>query len=522
MVSQTIIQIIQEKIREAIIGLNWPENESWQVYISEKPEHGHYATNVAMVFASQMKKPPMVLASEIKAVLEKEFQIEIVEPGFVNFFLSAEFINKAWQDLTKNLDKQVLIANPKKIQVEFVSANPTGPLTLGNGRGGFFGDVLANILKRAGHQVVKEYYVNDGGFQVKRLGESILDLPDAPYQGEYIEKLRQTIKAENPTEAGEKGAKYILEEMIKPDIEKIGIDFDVWFSEKTLYEKNLVDETLKILKKKDLVVEQDGAIWLKTTLFGDEKDRVLVKASGEMTYLMTDLAYHRDKFGRGFELVIDIWGADHQGHVEPLLQGLEALGQPSDSLKILIGQWVKVIKDGQELIVSKRRGEYITIVELVDQVGLDATRYFFLERSLNSHLNFDLNLAIKKSSENPVYYIQYAHARINSILKKAEAEKESFGEKSDYLLSHSSELNLMMQILHYPEIIRLIANNYEVHKLPQYAYNLASAFHQFYRDCPVIGSSPSEIKSRLALLITSQRILKESLGLMGISAPDKM
>lgn len=517
---RTVAQKIKERIAESFQAMDWPASVDWQVYASEKPEHGHYATNAAMVLAAKMKKPPMELAEQLAGSIT-DFKTEAVKPGFVNFFLEADFLCQEWRNLDENLEQQLRTPNRQNIQVEFVSANPTGPLTLGNGRGGFFGDALGNVLRRVGHEVVKEYYVNDAGFQVQRLGESVLGLPEAPYQGDYIEELRRRNKADDPQEAGRQAADHILEKMIKPDIDKIGLKFDVWFSERDLYRNNLVEKTLIELKDKNLTEEKEGAVWLKTTLFGDEKNRVLVKATGEMTYLMTDLAYHRNKFDRGFDRIIDIWGADHQGHVQPLFQGLEALGHDPDRLKILIAQWVKVMKGGRELRISKRRGDYITIAELVDQVGLDAVRYFFLDRSLNSHLNFDFDLAVKRSAENPVYYIQYAHARISSILRKTDLPAgETTGSKM--VLDHPTELDLIAKLLDYPETVLAISENYDVHKLPQYVYNLASTLHRFYRDCPVATAEPEQRSARLSLLATVQRILREGLGLMGIQAPDKM
>lgn len=516
---KTVAQKIKAEVSRVLGELGWPD-QGWQIYVPDQPEHGHYAVNTAMVLARPMKSDPMKLAAELAKRIEG-YQAKIAKPGFINFFLTAEQLNQEWQNLMSGLDRQITVDQVKKIQVEFVSANPTGPLTLGNGRGGFFGDVLGNVLARVGHQVVKEYYVNDAGFQVRRLGESVLGHPEATYRGDYIEELKKIVKSHDPDEAGREAADHILEKMIKPDVKKIGLKFDTWFSERELYRKKEVEATLAKLKERGLTEEKEGALWLKTTSFGDDKDRVLVKASGEMTYLMTDLAYHRNKFDRGFDLIIDIWGADHQGHIQPLVQGLKALDYPADQLKILIAQWVKVLKDGQEMRISKRRGAYITIAELVDQVGLDAVRYFFLERSLNSHLNFDFNLAVKRSSDNPVYYIQYAHARINSIFEKLNYSPERTGNP-EALLDHPSELSLMATLLHYPETVTSIAESYEVHKLPQFSSQLASALHQFYRDCPVADAEPIKQKARLMLLSTVKGILGESLQLMGISAPNKM
>ncbi len=520
--NKNLSEKIREKISAALKRMDCLSDNNWQVYASDKPAHGNYATNAAMVLAKQFKQSPMELAESLAKKMKSDYRTEVVRPGFVNFFLTPEQLNEEWQEFFVSGEEKIKTRNPLKIQIEFVSANPTGPLTLGNGRGGFLGDVLGNILSKVGHQITKEYYINDAGFQLQRLGESILDFPESSYRGEYIDNLKSIIKTKDVIEAGQQAADHILENMIKPDIEKMGLVFDVWFSERDLYQKGLVEKTLCQIKEKDLAEEKEGAIWLKTTQFGDEKNRVLVKASGEMTYLMTDLAYHINKFERGFDKVIDIWGADHQGHIAPLQQGLEALGAPSKQLEILIAQWVKVMRGGKEILMSKRKGEYVTIAELIEKVGLDVVRYFFLDRSLNSHLNFDFDLAIKKSSDNPIYYIQYAHARISSILKKVNVSEKEINFEKTLLLEHPSELNLMAELLHYPETIINISENYEVHKLPQYAYNLASAFHCFYRDCPIVNSERLKQEARLNLLISVKKILKESLTLMGISAPDKM
>lgn len=520
--SKTLSEKIKDEISSALEEMNYSPGNNWQVYASDKSAHGHYATNAPMILAKSSKQSPMKLAEKLAQKMKNDFKIEVASPGFVNFFLTPKQLNQAWQEFLVSSDAQIKTKNPLKIQIEFVSANPTGPLTLGNGRGGFFGDVLGNILSKVGHKITKEYYINDAGFQLQRLGESILGLSEGSYRGEYIDNLKSIIRTKDAIEAGQQAADYILENMIKPDIKRMGLNFDVWFSERELYRDGLVEKTLHQIKEKKLSEEKEGAVWLKTTQFGDEKDRVLVKATGEMTYLMTDLAYHVNKFERGFDRVIDIWGADHQGHIAPLKQGLEALGVQSKQLEILVTQWVKVIKEGKEVLMSKRKGEYVTIIELIEEVGLDAVRYFFLSRSLNSHLNFDFDLAIKKSSDNPIYYIQYAHARMSSILRKMNISENEIDCKNSFILDHPSELNLIAELLHYPEVVVNISENYEVHKLPQYVYNLASAFHCFYRDCPIVNSEALRQEPRLKLLVSTKKILKESLTLMGISAPDKM
>ncbi len=487
--------------------------------------YGDYATNVAMT----LKKNPQEITSAIKSgILEK---VE-VKNGFINFFLSKDYLQKQVEEILKEKEKfgNLRIGKGEKVNVEFISANPTGPLTLGNGRGGFCGDVLANILTKAGFKVAREYYINDTGEQVRKLGHSILGDSEAVYKGSYIEDLRKRVKNGDAEKIGEAAAKIILEEMIKPSIKRMGIKFDNWFSEKSLHEKDEIKKILKWLKNNNLSYEKDGAIWFKSTQFGDDKDRVLVKEDGEKTYFASDVAYLKNKFKRGFQKLIFFLGADHYGYVNRVEAAAEALGYKKEQVDIIIMQLVAIKWAGEKLRMSKREGVYRTIQELIEGLGLDVVRFFFLMRSPTSHLIFDLDLAKQQSEKNPVYYIQYAHARICSILKKFKVQnthcshtaKLKTTTKNLKLLTHPSELNLVKQLIRLPEIIEDTAKDYQVQRIPQYAVDLATVFHQFYRDCRVISENKELTKARLSLVCATKIVLKNTLDLMGISAPEKM
>ncbi len=475
---------------------------------------GDYSTNVAMT----IKKNPQEIANSIKSDLLEKIEIK---NGFINFFLSENYLQNQVEEILKQKDSfgEIKIGKSQKVNVEFVSANPTGPLTLGNGRGGFCGDVLANVLTKAGFEVGREYYINDTGEQVRKLGHSVLGDAEAVYKGPYIEDLKNKVKGGSPEEIGELAAKIILDEMIKPSVKKMGIDFDVWFSEKKLHEEGEVNKVLEFLKKKNVAYEQEGALWFESTQFGDDKDRVLVKADGETTYLASDIAYLKDKFGRGFDKLIFFWGADHFGYINRLKAAAVALGYKKEQLDIIIMQLVRLLENGQEVRMSKRTGIYVAIDELIGEVGLDAARFFFLSRAANTHLDFNLNLAKEQSEKNPVYYAQYAHARICSILEKVE-KKVNYGNYE--LLKEPSELQLIKQLIRLPEVIEDTAKDYQVQRLPQYVTDLATAFHQFYRDCRVISEDKNKTKARLSLVLAAKIILKNTLNLMGISAPEKM
>jgi len=494
--------------------------------------HGDYSTNVALILAKIVGKNPAEVAENLKSQissLKSDFfeKIEIVN-GFINFFISKEYLQKQIKEILKQKEKYGNLATGKgrKVNVEFISANPTGPLTLGNGRGGFCGDVLANVLAKAGYKVVREYYLNDRGVQVAKLGHSVLADDQAVYKGAYIDELRKKISGKDAEKVGEQAAKIILEEMIKPTVKKMGINFDVWFSEKSLYAKKEVDKAINELKRKGLVYKKEGAVWFNSTKFGDDKDRVLVKTDGEKAYFASDAAYLKNKIRRGFDILIMFVGADHYGYVVRMKALAEALGFDKDNLKIMVMQMVRLMKDGQEVKMSKRSGTYVTLDELIDEVGLDVARFFFLTRSTNTHLNFDLNLAKEQSQKNPVFYVQYAYARIHSILAKSniknEKSKIQIKNQNFKLLKEPSELNLIKQLIRFPEVVEDTAKDYQVQRLPQYATDLATAFHQFYRDCRVISEDKKLSKARLGLILAAKIVLKNTLDLMGISAPEKM
>lgn len=507
--------MVREEIKEitekAIKGLYKKEVE---INI-ERPAsaYGDYATNVALL----LKKNPQEIADAIKsAILEKTE----VKNGFINFFISKEYLQEQVGEIIKQNDKfgNLEAGRGQKVNVEFISANPTGPLTLGNGRGGFCGDTLAKILVRADYKVEREYYVNNIGEQIKKLGHSIIGDSEAVYKGSYIEDLRKKIKGTEPEEVGEKAAAIIFEEMIKPSVKKMGIEFDTWFFENNLRKE--IDKTLEALKKENLIYEEAGALWFKSTKFGDDKDRVLIKANKEKTYFTSDIAYLKNKFKRGFKKLIYFLGADHYGYVGRLRAAAQALGFEKEQVDVIIMQLVRLFSGGREMKMSKRTGIYITIDELLEEVGLDIARFFFLTRSPDTHLNFDLDLAKEQSEKNPVYYVQYAHARICSIIRKLGNSKL---QNPNYkLLSHPSELALIKQLIRFPEIIADTSKDYQVQRLPQYAVDLATIFHQFYRDCQVISGDKKLTEARLSLVIATKIVLKNTLDLMGISSPEKM
>ena len=520
------IQKILEKALKSLgyeidkVGVDYPKNEVF----------GDYTTNIPMVLSKVAKKNPMEIAEKLKAKIEelkneKFEKIEIANPGYINFYLSKEYLQNKVQEINKLKGEygNSKIGKGEKIHLDFVSANPTGPVTLGNGRGGTFGDVFSNILEKAGYQPWREYYVNDFGNQIKVLGHSILKDDEAQYKGNYIDMLSDKFKTGDPFEVGQKGAEINLEEIIKPSMEKIGIRFDQFFSEKSLHDLGEVEKVFEEFTKKDFFYEKDGAIWFRAEKFGDEKDRVVRKKTGEVTYFGGDIAYHKNKFERGFSRVIDVWGADHHGDVKRVQGAVDALGY-FGKLEIVINQLMRVIKDGKEFRMSKRKGTYVSIDDLLEEVGRDAVRFFFLMYDKKTHMTFDLDLAKERSEKNPVFYVQYAHARICSILGKAESEKiktKDLGNLS--LLTHEKELNLIRDLNKFPELVEDVARSYEVHKLPYYAIKIADKFHSFYNDCKVLDDENLKLTSARLNLINAVRIvLAETLRLMGVNSPNKM
>jgi len=486
-----------------------------KVFYPEKKEHGDYSTNAAFVLKDKSLKP-LEIAAVLQEKLSKnrEFKkVEIAEPGFVNFFLSEEYLHNQIKEILERKEKlgSLKPAKVEKINVEFISANPTGPLTLGNARGGFCGDVLANILEKAGHKVSREYYVNDIGGQVEKKLKLSLEGKEGGYQGPHIEELRKR-KIADPQEA----AKIILKEWIKPTLKKMGINFNQYVFESSLKRKKIEN----FLKKKGLSYEKKGAAWFKSTQFGDDKDRVLRKTDGKQTYILSDIAYLKDKFERGFNELIYFLGAEHHGYIGRLKAAAEALGYRKEQVKPILFQLVKLLKEGKEVRMSKRKGIYITVDDLLKEINVDVARYFFLIRGYGNHLLFDLDLAKEQSEKNPVYYIQYAHARICSILKKTEDIKPKTANLE--LLNQPAELELIKYLIRLPEIIEETAEDYQVQRLPRYAHDLAGVFHRFYGDCQVLIEDKKLQEARLALVLATKIVLKETLNLMGISAPEKM
>ncbi len=427
MIRDEIFSLIKKSIKILQKEEIFPKFDIPEVKIEYPQEkaHGDYSTNVAMVVSKKIKKNPIeiakTLASRLQVLGSGLFEkVEVKKPGFINFFLSKEHLQKELSEILKRGEKfgQLKIGKNKKVQVEFISANPTGSLTVGNSRGGPFGDVLGNVLKKAGFKMEKAYYINDYGMQILALGHSVLKDAQAKYKGDYIDYLHKKIKEKDPYKVGEKAAKIIVEEMIKRTTDKMGIKYDEWISETSLHQAGAVDKVLEFLKKKELIYQKEDALWFKSSKFGDERDRVVVKKDGWKTYLAGDIALHQYKFEKKkFNKVINIWGADHAGDVAGLQAGVQALGHKG-KLDVILLQFVTLFEKKEKLKMSKRAGLYVTMDELLDKVGFDVARFFFLQKSADTHLNFDLSLAKEQSEKNPVYYIQYAHARICSILRK--------------------------------------------------------------------------------------------------------
>ncbi len=523
------------------------------VEIPENKEHGDYSVNVAFGLSKILKKSPFKIADNIAEELLKEksndfYKIE-ARNGFINFFLSPECLRHQLQEILSKKNKygeSLVKGQISHINIEFISANPTGPLTIGNGRGGFYGDVLANILETQGHKVTREFYINDRGGQILALGQSIklaqkgsptsedleVGLPNKEnlYHGDYINDLAKQIdKNFSIEEAGQKAVELILKKYIKPAIKRLDITFDNWFSEKSLYASGSYEKVMGNLMQGDFLYEKDGATFMKTSGLGDSEDRVLIKSDGSETYFLSDILYHYDKFiTRKFEKVIDIWGADHHGYAPRLKAAVAALGIPKENLDIIITQLIRLISDGKEAKVSKRAGTFITLEELVNEVGLDATRFFFLMYSNDTHMDFDMDLAKERSAKNPVYYVQYAYARLCSILRKSQISnpKSETNLKSQLpnlkLLKTEAELNLIRKLIEFPEILVDISKNYEVHRLPRYALELSREFHNFYEKERVITENKNLTSSRLALVMATKIVLANILNLMRIKAPDRM
>jgi len=513
---------------------------------------GDLATPVAMSLSKILKKPPRKIAEEIAEAVKDEpvlEKIDIAGPGFINFTFSRTYLYSEIKQLLKYASSFLRqdIGKGKKVQIEFISANPTGPLHMGHGRGGATGDALANLLSAAGFRVEREYYINDAGKQVKLLGLSVFaryqqllgieyPLPEDGYRGAYIEDIAKGIINDHDNiylqtrfeDAADLFIDYSYKRIlhgIKEDLRKFGITFDTWQSERELFRDGEVEKSLEDLKAKGFIYEKDGALWFKATAFGDEKDRVIIKQDGEYTYFTSDIAYHRKKIDRAYDELIDIWGADHHGYIPRVKSVIAALGYPEERLKVLLVQMVSLLRGGKPVQMSKRAGEFVTLREVIEEVGPDTTKFIFLTRRPDSHLEFDLEVAKTQSAENPVFYVQYANARINSIFSNANEkgiDADKLADADFTLLTQNEELRLIKKLLMYPMIFEGAVNAYEPHRITFYLQELSGLFHPYYNKHRVLADDIELARARLALCQAVRVVLREGLGILGITAPEKM
>ena len=515
--------------------------------------HGDFSTNIAMVMASIQKMAPRKIADAIIAHLQDPQQLiektEIAGPGFINFFVRPS----AWHPvLSEILDADhaygaIDIGKGQKFQVEFVSSNPTGPLHVGHGRGAAVGDAVANILAFCGYDVQKEYYINDSGRQIRTLGRSVylrlrelagqeVEFPADCYQGAYIRELAADFKAQNGDllldqteedavmECARFAAAKILDG-IRNDLKLFGVEFDRWFSEQSLYDSGRVAEILEQFQSKGIIYEKEGALWFKTSDFGDEKDRVVVKANGETTYFASDIAYHQDKYDRGFERVVDVWGADHHGYIPRMKAAVEACGYQRNQFDVILVQLVNLLRAGEPVAMSTRAGEFETLRDVIDEVGRDAARFIFLTRHYESTLDFDLDVAKQKTNDNPVYYVQYVHARIASIMRKGSQQGAAeifWDDKAVARLTAPEEIDLIKTLARYPHILAGSAKSMEPHRVTYYLMELASAFHTYYNKHRVLTDDDGLRCGRLNLILAVQKVIRNGLTLLGVSAPERM
>ncbi|MGD9971858.1 MAG: arginine--tRNA ligase [Desulfatirhabdiaceae bacterium] len=524
-----------------------------EVEVPRQSEHGDFSTNIAMVLASRLRTKPRSLADIIVRHLNDSAGIiektTIAGPGFINFHLHAH----TWIRLIQHIHEKAgaygasNIGNGKRIQIEFVSSNPTGPLHVGHGRGAAVGDSVANILSYCGYDVQKEYYINDSGRQIQTLGRSVflryqellgetVFFPEDCYQGEYIRDIALKIQQEkgdslldeNDEHAITFCARYaaaIILEGMKQDLIQFGVTFDNWFSEQSLYDSGEVDKAIDRFRQRGIIYEKEGALWFNTTAHGDEKDRVVVRQNGQTTYFASDIAYHYNKFNRGFETVIDVWGADHHGYIPRIAAAIESDGHRRDQFQVILVQLVNLLRAGVQVAMSTRAGEFVTLKDVMDEVGTDAARFIFLTRHYDSPLDFDLDLARKKSNENPVYYVQYVHARICSMFRKAAdigIQDVSWDDGALKVLNTPEDIQIIRHIARYPEIVRMSATHLEPHRITYFLMELAAAFHAYYNKQRVITEDVVETRMRLILMWAIRQVIRNGLALLGVSAPESM
>ncbi|WP_284140156.1 arginine--tRNA ligase [Virgibacillus sp. LDC-1] len=546
---------LKQQIKAAVLKADLASEEEIPSIILEKPKeksHGDFATNIAMQLARVAKKAPKMIADDIVSHLDKTAasidRVEIAGPGFINFFMKTDFLEDV---IPAILDAGAAYGTTntghgKRIQVEFVSVNPTGDLHLGHARGAAFGDVLCNLLATSGYQVEREYYMNDAGNQIDNLARSIearyaqalgreAEMPEDGYHGadiveigeelakEYGDKWLHESTEERINFFKEYGLKYEFQK-IEADLNEFGVTFDNWFSEKSLYEENKITPMLHKLEEGNYTYEKDGAVWFRSTDFGDDKDRVLVKNDGSYTYLTPDIAYHQNKIDRGFDQLINVWGADHHGYIPRMKAAIQALGYPKNKLEVKIIQMVNLFENGQKVRMSKRTGNAVSLRELMSEVGVDAVRYFFVMRSNDAQLDFDMDLARSESNDNPVYYVQYAHARISTMLKQAENKGFALDGAFDAaLLTAEKETELLKKLGEYPQVVADAAQKQAPHRVTQYVFDLASLLHSFYNAEKVLDADNEALTyARLALMKAVRITIANALALLGVTAPEKM
>jgi arginyl-tRNA synthetase len=545
---EQIQQIILSAFDKAIEKGNLKSPNTSQPVI-EKPRqesHGDFSTNIAMVSASIQKMAPARIAKILVDHMDDPNHMiertEIAGPGFINFYLTPD----AWIAKLKDIHKQGAhygssnMGNNESVLVEFVSANPTGPLHIGHGRGAAVGDSIASILSFSGYDVQREYYINDSGRQIHTLGRSVylrycelmgqsVDYPEDCYQGEYIRELAQqekdnlqNLKEDEAIAACAKKAAHIILEGIKTDLKDFRVTFNHWFSEQSLYDSGKIRQTFQWARENDLTYDKDGAVWFRTESWGDEKDRVICKKDGQNTYFASDIAYHKDKFDRGFRRLIEVWGADHHGYIERLSAAIESFGKKRDQFDVILVQLVNLLRNGEPVAMSTRAGKFVTLKDVVDEVGPDACRFLFLMRHHDSQLDFDLELAKKQTNDNPVYYVQYVHARISSILRKSSGKVMDDTCDTVDALNTSDDLRLIKALTEFPETVMTSAARLEPHRIAYYLTHLASLFHNYYNQNRVLSDDPALTTARLYLIKAVQTVIRNGLSLLGVSAPESM
>ena len=543
-IQMTILPQLIQSLADSLSALGLPKRDI-KLTPPNNPDFGDFATNVALTLTKEAGIPPIQIANNIKDHLGVSVtlieEITVTPPGFINFKIAPTYYYQILSEiLTNNQFGRGLSGKGKKANVEFVSANPTGPLTVGHGRNAVLGDTVSNILEWHGYDVTREYYFNDAGRQMRILGKSVetryfqilgndIVFPENGYQGNYIKDIAQTIldKKGKSLSASDPVFKDQAEKTIFADIKKslnnLGIHFDQFTNEKTFYENGDIDRFLEELKAKDLIYEKEGATWFRATALGKDQDRVYIKSSSEPTYRVPDTAYHRNKIARGFDLIIDIFGSDHTDTYPDVLLALNALGENTDNIRVLIYQFVTLLRGGEKVKMSTRKANFVTMDDLVDEVGADVVRYFFIMRGMNTHLNFDLDLAADQSEKNPVYYLQYAHARICNIIKHGETM--GISTNSNYnptLLDNPAEIRLLKKLDQFPSMVEIVFQTLEPQTISTYLHDTAIFFHKFYAECRVITDDAELTNARIALVSATRIILANGLGLLGISSPEKM